>query len=249
MKLKDIDTRAPKSFNKEETKAQQHALLEKLDELQNVLYAESKHALLVILQGMDASGKDGVTKNIFGSMNPLGVKAISFKKPTEEEMKHDFLWRIHKNVPELGMIQIFNRSHYEDVVTQKVHSWVSDDVIDFRYKAINSFEKLLMQSSVTILKFFMHVSYEEQLERLEERKTNPKKMWKNNDADMDERKLWKEYAKAYEAAFENCSSAAEWNIIPADQNWYKEHLIATKVLETLEGLKMEYPVLKEAASG
>ncbi len=244
-RLKSTDTRAPKKFNKEQIKKETLKLKFKLEELQNLMYAESKHALLVVLQGMDASGKDGVIKNVFDAVNPMGCRVIAFKKPTELEMKHDFLWRVHQQVPEKGIVHIFNRSHYEDVIIQRVHAWVDDKTIKQRYEHINNFEKLLAETGTTVLKFYLHVSKEEQLERLQERMSDKTKMWKHNDADLKERELWPQYMKAYEDAFLYCSENSAWNIIPADQNWYKEYLIAKKVVETLEVLKMKYPGLKQ----
>ncbi len=245
MKLKDTDTRAPEKLNKEHTKQETHKLKIKIEELQNKLYAESKHALLIIIQGMDASGKDGAVRNVFESVNPMGCRVISFKQPTPIELKYDFLWRIHQQVPQTGMIVIFNRSHYEDVVVQRVHKWINAKVIKQRYQNINDFEKLLIENSTTVLKFYLHVSKEEQLQRLEEREQDKTKMWKHDDNDIKERKHWNHYMKAYEDAFENCSQHAPWHIVPADQNWYKEYLMAKKVVETLEGLKLKYPGMKE----
>jgi len=244
IKLKSLDTRAPKKFNKEQVKKETQKLKFKLEELQNLLYAESKHGLLIVLQGMDASGKDGVSKNVFDAVNPMGCRVIPFKKPTDLEMKHDFLWRIHQNVPEKGMINIFNRSHYEDVLIQRVHQWVDEKTIKQRFAHINNFEKLLGETGTVVLKFYLHVSKEEQLVRLNERLSDKTKMWKHNEADLKEREFWNDYMKAYEDVFQNCSSAADWNIIPSDQNWYKEYLIAKKVVETLESLKMQFPGLK-----
>jgi PPK2 family polyphosphate:nucleotide phosphotransferase len=244
--LSKIGTTAPKKFNKEQTKKELQKIKFRLEELQNLLYAEGKHAILIILQGMDASGKDGAIKNVFEAINPLGCRVFPFKAPTEIEMKHDFLWRIHQQVPEKGMIHIFNRSHYEDVLIQKVHHWVDDKTIAKRYEHITNFEKLLTDSGTQVLKFYLHISKKEQLERLQERMTMPSKKWKHNDDDFKERELWDDYRKAYESAFEHCSTAAEWQIVPSDQNWYKEYLIAKKVTETLEGLNMKYPGLKRS---
>lgn len=244
IKLKTIDTRAPKKLTKEHIKRETQKLKFKLEELQNLLYAEGKHAVLVVLQGMDASGKDGVSKNVFDAVNPMGCRVIPFKKPTELEMKHDFLWRVHQQVPEKGMITIFNRSHYEDVIIQRVHNWVDDKTIKQRFIHINNFEKLLSESNTVVLKFYLHVSKEEQLQRLTERLSDKTKMWKHNDDDLKEREFWNDYMKAYEDVFENCSSSAEWNIIPSDQNWYKEYLIAQKMVASLELLKMKFPGLK-----
>jgi len=244
IKLKNLTTRAPKKLNKEHVKKETQKLKFKLEELQNLMYAESKHAILIILQGMDASGKDGVSKNVFTDVDPMGCRVIPFKKPTEPEMKHDFLWRIHQQVPEKGMIHIFNRSHYEDVLIQRVHKWVDEKTIKQRFEQINNFEKLLSETGTVVLKFYLHVSKEEQLLRLQERLSDKTKMWKHNEEDLKERESWNDYMKAYEDVFDNCSSPAEWNIIPADQNWYKEYLIAKKVVETLESLKMKFPGLK-----
>ena len=245
VKLSKISTLAPHKLNKEHTKKELVKLKIKLEELQNLLFAENKHSLLVIIQGIDGSGKDGTVRNVFETVNPMGCRVFAFKSPSPLEMKHDFLWRIHQDVPEKGMIHIFNRSHYEDVLVQRVHNWVSEDIIEQRFEHINNFEKLLIDSNTTVLKFYLHVSKEEQLTRLEERMSDKTKMWKYNENDIKEREFWNEYMKAYEAVFENCSKYADWHIVPADQNWYKEYIIATKVVETLEGFKMKFPGLKK----
>lgn len=244
-RLTEISTRAPKEFEKESTKEKTAGILKELNELQNLLYAESKHAILVILQGMDASGKDGVIRNVFGTLNPQGVLVHSFKVPTEEELSHDFLWRIHKAVPARGAIQIFNRSHYEDILVTRVHKMIDDETAKKRMKAINHFERLLTEHGNTmILKFYLHVSQEEQKERLDERVTNPAKQWKYNEGDYREAKLRDEYLKMYEDCFENCSDIVPWTIVPADQNWYKEHVIASALLDAMKKLDMKYPTLK-----
>jgi len=243
MRLKDISNVAPKSLDKHKTKKKLVELKNRIEELQNLLFAEGKHSLLVILQGMDASGKDGVTKNVFDQVNPMGCSVYSFKKPTELETKHDFLWRVHENAPKKGMIQIFNRSHYEDVLIQKVHKWVDEETIQKRYKHINAFEELVSDNDTTVLKFYLHISKEEQLSRLKERLSDPTKKWKYDENDLKESELWKDYMKAYEDAFHYCSKSAPWYIIPSDQNWYKEYLIAEKIVQTLEGFKMKFPGL------
>lgn len=243
IKLSKIATVASKSLDKETTKTKTKELVLEINELQDVLIASKKRSLLVILQGMDASGKDGATKKVFGGLNPLGVKVATFKKPTEEEFAHDFLWRIHKVVPAKGEITIFNRSQYEDVLIQRVHKWIDEKTVKQRFDAINNFEKLLEQTGTKIIKCYLHISPEAQLERLEERKTNPAKMWKHNDQDWKERELWKEYMNAYEDVFANCSKAVKWNIIAADQNWYKEYQIAKLVRDALKDMKLEYPIL------
>jgi PPK2 family polyphosphate:nucleotide phosphotransferase len=246
IKLSKIDTKVPKGIDKDATKAKTQLLVDEICLLQNLLIASGKKSLIVVLQGMDASGKDGVTKNIFGRLNPAGLNVYAFKKPSDEEFAHDFLWRVHHVVPAKGNITIFNRSHYEDVLIQRVHQWIDEKTVTQRFDAINNFEKLLEQTGTTILKFYMHISPDEQLERLEERKTNPEKMWKHKDQDWEERKLWKEYISAYEDVFKYCSKAAKWHVIPSDSNWYKEFLIAQKVRDTLKAMKLEYPKLVTA---
>jgi len=243
--LKEISTRAGKEFDKQETKDKTLIILEELDDLQNLLFAENKHSILVVIQGMDASGKDGVIRNVFTSMNPQGVNVKSYKAPTPEELSHDFLWRIHSHAPAKGMIQIFNRSHYEDILITRVHKWCDDKTAKKRMKAINGWEELLSKHNDTIiLKFYLHVSPEEQQERLSERVKDPSKMWKYNANDFEEAKLWDIYMQMYEDCFENCSEIP-WTIVPSDQNWYKEYIIASTLRDTLAGLKMQYPGLKK----
>jgi PPK2 family polyphosphate:nucleotide phosphotransferase len=245
IKLSELSTRAPKDMNKEETKIKTRKMLEEMDELQNLLFAEHKHSVLVVIQGMDGSGKDGVIRNIFGELNPQGVTVKSYKAPTEEELSHDFLWRIHSAAPGKGMIQIFNRSHYEDILVTRVHKWCDDKTAEKRMKAINDFESLLQEHNHThILKFYLHISVEEQQERLKERTHDPAKMWKYNEKDFDEAKLWDEYMKMYEDCFENCS-IIPWTVVPSDQNWYKEYTIAKQLYDLLKSLDMQYPGLKK----
>jgi PPK2 family polyphosphate:nucleotide phosphotransferase len=240
MKIKSLSTRAPKNISKEKTKSKFQQLKQKLFDLQSLMYAENKHSLLIVLQGLDASGKDGTIVNVFREINPSGCRVVSFKKPSDLEMKHDFLWRIHSQAPEKGMIVIFNRSHYEDVLIQRVHKWVNEDVIMERFTQINNFEELLTKNNTIVLKFFLNVSKKEQLQRLNERMDDPAKMWKYNENDLAERKFWTQYMSAYEDAILKCSKIP-WHIVPADQNWYKEFLIAETVVKTLEKLKMKYP--------
>jgi PPK2 family polyphosphate:nucleotide phosphotransferase len=197
--LKNISTRAPKGLDKIETKEITTKMVEELDDLQNLLYAEGHHSVLIILQGIDGSGKDGVIRKVLGNMNPQGVRVQSFKAPTEEELSHDFLWRIHEHVPARGMIQVFNRSHYEDILVTRVHKWCDDEMAAKRIKAINDFEQLLIEHNRThILKFYLHISQEEQHSRLTERMSDPTKMWKYNEKDFEESKLWDIYAEMYE---------------------------------------------------
>ncbi len=247
--LKDTSTRAPKDFEKDATKKITSDILNKLDDLQNLLFAEGKHSVLVVMQGMDASGKDGVIRNVFGELNPQGVTVKSFKAPTAEELSRDFLWRIHSHSPAKGVIQIFNRSHYEDIIITRVHGWCDDATAKKRMKAINDFENLLQEHNNThILKFYLHISKEEQHERLMERVKDPAKMWKYNEKDFEEAKLWNDYRDVYEDCFEHCNKIP-WTIVPADQNWYKEFIIAKALYDLLKGLGMKFPGLKKGTQG
>ncbi len=245
IQLSKISTCSTKNITKEAAKKKLLLLQIKLEELQNLMYAEGKQSLLVVLQGMDASGKDGVVKNVFDSVNPLGCSVYPFKHPTEIEMQHDFLWRVHSKTPPKGMIHIFNRSYYEDVLIQRVHNWIDEKEVQRRYCHINAFEQLLTQTGTTILKFYIHISKEEQLERLTERLTDPTKNWKYNKQDLEERQYWDKYMTAYEHVFEACNEVP-WNIIPGDQNWYKVLLITQVVVKTLESLNMKYPRVEES---
>ncbi|RXK83267.1 PPK2 family polyphosphate kinase [Filimonas effusa] len=245
IKLDDISTKAPGNLEKDKVKQQNLELAEELNELQNLLYAESKHSVLVIIQGMDASGKDGAIRKVFGNLNPQGVRVESYKAPTARELSHDFLWRIHRDTPAKGMIQVFNRSQYEDVLITRVHKMIDDETAVKRMKAINDFENLLKEhNNTSILKFYLHISKEEQAKRLQERLDDKTKQWKYNEADFTEAKLWKLYMKAYEDCFHTCNKIP-WTIVPSDNNWYKEHIIATTLRDTLKSLKMRYPGLKK----
>lgn len=243
--LKEVSTRAPKDFDKDITKKKTDTILGKLDDLQNLLYAENKHSVLVVLQGLDASGKDGLIRDVFGNLNPQGVTVKSYKVPTAEELSHDFLWRIHHAAPAKGTIQIFNRSHYEDIIVTRVHGLCDEKTARKRMKAINDFEDLLQEHNNThILKFYLHISPEEQESRLKERMKDPAKMWKYNEKDFEEAKHWKDYMKVYEECFEYCNKVP-WTIVPADQNWYKEFIIASALHDLLSGLEMKFPGLKK----
>lgn len=245
IKLDKIDTRAPKEWDKKETKEGTDKILLELDDLQNLLFAENKHSILIVIQGMDASGKDGLIRDVMGNMNPQGVMVKSYKAPTPEELSHDFLWRIHQHAPARGMIQIFNRSHYEDILITRVHKWCDDATAKKRMKAINDFEHLLQEHNNThILKFYLHISREEQQLRLAERLRAPSKMWKYNEKDFEEAKLWNIYQEMFEDCFAHCDKP-EWMIVPSDQNWYKEHLVAKALRDLLKGLDMQYPGIKK----
>jgi PPK2 family polyphosphate:nucleotide phosphotransferase len=241
MKLKDISTLPPKNVHKADCKKELEKMKEELAELQNVMYAQGKFSLLVVLQGMDAAGKDGLIKHVFTGFNPIGCKVHAFKKPTAEEAAHDFLWRAHIHTPEKGFIQVFNRSYYEDVLVTKVNGLISDDKLAIRYEHINNFEKLLIDEDTMVLKFYLHISHEKQLQRLDQRLSDRTKEWKYNPADMTVSKKWGDYQEAYEAAFKNCQEYSEWHIIPSDKKWYKEWLVADILLKNLKRLPLEFP--------
>jgi PPK2 family polyphosphate:nucleotide phosphotransferase len=228
--------------NKEDALPEIEKLNKKLESLQELLYAEGKHKFLIILQGMDTSGKDGVIRHVFDGVNPQGVRVACFKVPTIEELSHDYLWRIHKQTPSKGEMAIFNRSHYEDVLAVRVLGLVPLDVWEKRYDQINDFERLLFNEGTTILKFYLHISKEEQRQRLLERLEDPSKHWKFNPGDLETRAQWDEYMKAYEDVLERTSTQwAPWYIIPADRKWFRDLLIARVLVKTLEQLDMKYP--------
>ncbi len=242
IKLSKISTRAPKAAKKEDYEQMAIKLYEEIGQLQHILYAEKKHSILIVFQGIDASGKDGATKNVFSKSSPQGIRVEAFKKPSEEEMNHDFLWRVHANAPEKGFIQVFNRSHYEDILVQKVHGWIDDERVAKRMAAINAFEDLLhFDNNTTVIKFYMHISKNRQLQELRERLEDPSKNWKHNPGDWEERKLWNEYMAAYEYAINN--STIPWHIVPVDQRWYRNYFIAKVLVEQLEQLNMKLPLL------
>jgi len=227
---------------KSEGKQAVKALNNRLEELQELLYAEGKHKVLIVLQALDSGGKDGVIRHVFDGVNPQGVKVANFKKPTSEELAHDYLWRVHKHTPGSGEITIFNRSHYEDVLVVRVHNLVPPDVWQRRYAQINAFERLLVEEGTTILKFYLHISKGEQKERFLARLDEPHKRWKFNVADLKERALWEDYQRAYEAVLSKTSTPwAPWYIVPADRKWYRNLVIGTVLVETLQGLNMHYP--------
>ncbi len=216
--------------------------VEHLADLEYLLYSEKKRALLVVLQGMDTAGKDGTIRHVMTGLNPQSCKVASFKVPTEEELAHDFLWRIHKAVPGKGEIGVFNRSHYEDVLAVRVHNLVPEHVWKKRYDQINAFEKILSENNVTILKFFLHISHDEQTRRLEKRLQDPNKNWKCSPADFKERKLWPDYVKAYEALISRCSTPwAPWYIIPSNKKWFRNLAVSQVIVETLQKLHMKFP--------
>ena len=227
---------------KKDGRAEIARLNDKLEALQELLYAEHKHKLLVVLQAMDTGGKDGVIRRVFDGVNPQGVRVASFKVPTQEELDHDYLWRVHKVTPGNGQIAIFNRSHYEDVLVVRVHNLVAPEVWMKRFDQINQFEKLLAENGTTIVKFYLHIDPDEQKERLQARLDEPNKNWKFSLGDLKERKLWPEYMLAYEDVLSKTSTAyAPWYIVPANRKWYRDLVISSVLVDTLESMKMEFP--------
>jgi PPK2 family polyphosphate:nucleotide phosphotransferase len=218
------------------------ALDKSLDQLQERLYAEHKHKVLVVLQAMDTGGKDGTIRRIFDGVDPSGVRVAHFGLPTPEELDHDFLWRVHQRVPGKGEIVIFNRSHYEGVLVERVHGIVPKEVWRARYRQINDFERLLAEDGTTILKFYLHISAEEQEKRIQERLKDPSKQWKYSPEDLHERKFWDKYMKAYEQAVEETSTSwAPWYVVPANHKWFRDIVVASVIVKAMRGLDMKYP--------
>jgi PPK2 family polyphosphate:nucleotide phosphotransferase len=241
--LKDYDPEDTGRFHSaDEIDALLKDQLDELVRLQNLLYAENRRALLLILQGMDTSGKDGTIRHVMAGLSPQGVVVKPFKAPNQEELAHDFLWRVHKAVPRHGEIGIFNRSHYEDVLVVRVHELVPKKVWKRRYQQINQFEKILVDNGTIILKFFLHISKDEQKNRLEERLKDPTRYWKFSKSDIEERQYWSAYRKAYEAALSKCSTPwAAWHIVPANHKWYRNLVVAETIVQTLRDLDMKFP--------
>ncbi|MFZ0581998.1 MAG: polyphosphate kinase 2 family protein [Candidatus Acidiferrales bacterium] len=213
-----------------------------LDHSQYLLYADHKHALLIVFQGRDAAGKDGTIRHVMSGVNPQGCTVTSFKTPSPEEAAHDYLWRVHRAVPEYGNLGIFNRSHYEDVLIVRVHNLVPKAVWSERYEQINEFEKYLVDNNVKVLKFFLHISKKEQEKRFMERVNDPDKRWKISEADFNERKFWDDYTEAYEDALERCSTkVAPWFVIPANKKWFRDLAVSHIIVETLEEMKLKFP--------
>lgn len=238
----DAGDRGALLSSKEESLALLESLSADIDALQDLLYAQAKHAVLMVLQGMDGSGKDGVIRHVFRAVDPLGVRAVAFKAPTAPELAHDFLWRVHREVPAKGEIAIFNRSHYEDVLITRVHRWISDAVCKQRYRQIREFERSLQENGTLILKFYLHISKDEQKKRLQERVDRPEKRWKFNPQDLEERKLWEEYMQAYEDALAATSTEwAPWYVIPADSKTHRNILISKIFKDALSQLRMSHP--------
>lgn len=218
------------------------ATQKRLGELQELLYAEHTHKLLIVLQGMDTSGKDGTIRHVMSECSPQGIRIASFKKPTQDELDHDYLWRVHARVPAAGEIVIFNRSHYEDVLVVRVHSKRPKEFWSARFQQINDFERMLTETGTTVLKFFLHISREEQLERLQSRIEDPTKRWKFQHGDIEERKLWDDYMEAYKEALDATSSdCAPWYVVPANAKWFRNYVVGNTIADKLESLDLRYP--------
>ncbi len=245
IKLSEYSTKPPEDYNKKKIRKETEKICREIAELQELLMANKKHSLLIVFQGMDSSGKGGSTRETFKYCSPSGVKVKAYKKPTDEEFAHDFLWRVHKHAPQKGMIQVFDRSHYEDVLIHRVHGWIDEEHCDKRIAAINAFEELLgYDNNTTVLKFYMHLSKDRQTEKLKERITDPTKNWKHNDGDWEEAKLWDKYREAYENVINK--SSIPWIIAPVDSRTYRNYFIAQHVRDTLKSFKEEYPLIKES---
>jgi PPK2 family polyphosphate:nucleotide phosphotransferase len=236
------DDKTARTGTKESDTSFLFELAHQINVRQDILHAQGEHKVLLILQGMDTSGKDGTVKQVFSACDPLGIRLASFKAPSEEDLAHDYLWRVHAQVPRKGEVVIFNRSHYEDVLIVKVHDWIDEAEAKRRYQQINDFERMLSETGTTIIKCFLHISKEEQKERLQERLDDRTKNWKFNPKDLDERALWDKYMQAYEQALKQTSTEhAPWYVIPADSKTNRNLLISQILLETLENLALEYP--------
>ena len=242
-RLKDVDPDGKDGLpDRERAEVDMAADVARIDVLQEIMYAQGKHALLCVFQAVDCGGKDGTIRKVFGAVDPIGIVSTSFKTPSAVELAHDYLWRVHQAVPARGYLGIFNRSHYEEVLIVRVHGLVPAAAIEQRYEQINAFEKQLSENGVTILKFYLHISKDEQKQRLQERIDDPKKRWKFNAGDLEERAWWDHYMEAYDIALRRCSTPwAPWYVIPADRNWYRNAVVAHILRQTLEGLDLKYP--------
>ncbi len=238
--LNHITTLPPAEADKTETKKELKKLRKELFKLQNKFYADGRYSMLIVLQGLDTSGKDGTIRHAFSGMNPQGVQVTSFKKPTADELKHDFLWRVYPHFPEKGMIRVFNRSYYEDILVPATNKSLSEDVLQHRTKLINELEHHLLANNTLILKFYLHISADEQLKRIEERKTKPHKRWKYAKEDELIPKKWDDYRRVYHTILNACDHLP-WHIIPADKRWYRNYTVAKILTEQLEKLNLEYP--------
>ena len=252
MRLADCPTLPPAVGDevKEETRRQIAKLGLKLADLQDLLYAQHKHRVLILFQGLDTSGKDGSIKNVFSSISPAGLRVVAFKEPTQPELEHDYLWRVHDKVPGKGEIVVFNRSHYEDVLVVRVQGLLPEKAWRKRYRHLVEFERMLAEEGTLVLKFFLHISKDEQKKRLEQRLTQKSKNWKWDPSDLRDRRYWDEYWLAYQEAIERTSTdEAPWYVVPSDKKWWRDYVVSETIVSALEGLKMEYPKPKVDVSG
>ncbi len=250
IRLGDHPTTAPKAADKADALARTTELTTRLTELQNILWADHSQRVLVVLQAIDGGGKDGTARHVLGPLNPAGVRVVSFKAPTPPELDHDFLWRVHAQVPADGEIVVFNRSHYEDVLVVRVHGLVPKPRWKARYRHICDFEQMLVDEGTTIVKVFLHISKDEQRARLQKRVDTPDKQWKFLATDLDERKLWNDYQAAFEDMLNRTSTdAAPWYAVPADNKWYRDLVVAQVLVDTLESLQLSYPSAAPGVAG
>jgi len=246
VRLSRVDPDSTPGFEgvKDDGRRELSKLTARLEKLQELLYAERKHAVLVVLQGMDSAGKDGTIRRVFTGVNPQGVHVASFKIPTPSERAHDFLWRVHEQTPARGEMVLFNRSHYEDVLVPRVHGLIPKAVWERRYREINEFERTLTEEGTTVLKFFLHISRSEQKRRLEERLADPGKHWKFGEGDLLERQKWSAYQRAYDEALTKTSTSwAPWYVVPSNRKWFRDLFVSERIVDTLEGFHMRYPPL------
>lgn len=244
IRIREISAVPPDGTDQYHIEKQTKKLVKKIGELQRTLYAEAKHSLLIVLQGMDASGKDGTARRVLAKTSAAGVDVYSFKKPTTEEFAHDFLWRVHQQVPRKGYIQVFNRSHYEDVLIQRVHRWITDEHANKRMEAINAFEELLqIDNGTVVLKFYLHLDQDRQREKLQERIDVPHKQWKHNPSDWDEHARWDQYMTCYEDVLNR--SRIPWVVVPANVEWYRNYVVANSIHAALMELNPQLPGLAD----
>lgn len=240
IKLKNSNTKAPEKRDKTAFKHEFDELQKELFALQHLFYTSQEHSLLIVFQGIDTSGKDSTIRNVFSCVNPLGVHATSFKAPSEMELQHDYMWRIFQKLPEKGMIQIFNRSHYEDILVPTIKKTLPDNIIEQRYDFINAFEHHLLNNKTLILKFFLHISENEQKKRIQARLNDPEKKWKYSDEDSKSSEKWKDYTQVYEKILNRCSPEIPWIIVPADNKWYRNYCVASTIIKELKQLNLKF---------
>jgi PPK2 family polyphosphate:nucleotide phosphotransferase len=252
LRLDQVDPAGTPGFygGKDDARGTLEKLTARLEKLQELLYAEHRRAVLVVLQGMDSAGKDGTIRRVFEGVNPQGVRVASFKRPTDRELDHDFLWRVHAELPARGEVVLFNRSHYEDVLISRVHGLIPHDVWERRYREINEFERSITEEGTTVLKFFLHIDRAEQKRRLRERLADPTKHWKFRESDVQERRGWDEYMRAYEEALSRTSTSwAPWYIVPSNRRWFRDLVVSETIVKTMDRFHMRYPPLPPELRG